>query len=69
MGKTYPELATILSKGNPMAYAIISSRDAMLYNTAPEIKWIFIWIGISLVLDVIGIFLIYKNENSYVKAI
>ena len=69
MGKHYPELATLLSKGNPMAYTIISSRDAMLYNTSPEIKWIFIWLGISLVLDVLGIFLIYKNENSYVKAI
>jgi len=69
VGKHYPVMATALSKGNPMAYTIISARDAMLYNTSPDIKWIFIWLGISLVLDVIGIMLIYKNENSYVKAI
>ena len=69
IGKHYPTMAALLAKGNPMAYTIISSRDAMLYNTSPDLKWIFIWLGISLVLDVLGIFLIYRNENSYVKAI
>ena len=33
----------------------------------PRTEWFMIWLAIGVVLSVIGVRLIYKNENSYVK--
>ena len=44
-------------------------RRTMLYNQLPSFKWLLVWLGIALILNVIGIHLIHKNENSYAKVI
>ncbi|MGN0290548.1 MAG: ABC transporter permease [Lachnospiraceae bacterium] len=59
----------ILLKCNPAAYIIDSLRKCMLYSTTPDIWVMIIWFVIGIVLSVIGIRIIYKYENSYVKVI
>ena len=54
IGKDHPELATVLGK-------------CLIYGETPELNVLLIWIVIGVGLSWIGICLIYKNENSYVK--
>ncbi len=69
LGGKYPELTILLGKVNPVAYLLTSLRQAMIYCTMPDLKLLGLWFLISVVLSIFGINLIYKNENSYVKAI
>ena len=57
----------ILAKVNPAAFFIEESRAALLYGQ--NMNWIVlgIWFVISIVLCIIGVRNIYKNENNYVK--
>lgn len=59
----------LLGKYNPVAFFINSFREAILYNRMPNIKWMGIWVLASLGLTTLGIWLIGKNENDYVKVI
>lgn len=58
-----------MTKVNPLAYMISSARNAVLYGQNVEIKALLLWLVLSLVLVVLGIRLVYKNENNYVKVI
>ena len=58
-----------LAKINPLAYLISSARDAVLYGKNVEVKALLLWFALSLALVVLGIRLVYKNENNYVKVI
>lgn len=59
----------LLLKGNPAALVIDSLRKCMIYNTTPDLLALAVWFVAGCVLSVIGVRLIYKNENSYVKII
>lgn len=59
----------LLTYCNPMAYLIDAMRDVMLYKTLPNLWMMLIWFVVSFGLSVLGVFLVYKNENSYVKSI
>jgi len=59
----------ILEKINPVAFFIASVRNALLYRTEIPYIPLLIWFIVSALLSAIGIQLIYKNENSYVKVI
>lgn len=61
--------AGILVKGNPMALALSSLRKSILYGETPDMKWVFLWIVVGVIVAALGIRKIYKNENSYVKVI
>lgn len=54
---------------NPMAYLINEARNALIYNTSPNLKFLGIWFVISLLLCIFGLHKIYKYENSYAKVI
>ena len=56
-------------KCNPMAYFMDGIRQALLYKSHPDLKWLLIWFLVSLGLCALGIYRIYKYENSYAKAI
>ena len=58
---------TILLYCNPMALLIESARNCMLYRALPYRKGMLMWGVIAVLTCVIGIRLIYKHENSYVK--
>lgn len=59
----------LLEKFNPVAFLISSMRNAILYGHAPN--WLLLggWAVVSLILSMLGILIIYHNENSYVKVI
>lgn len=64
-----PPLGTILVKVNPMAFLINSMRNALLYEAAPNMMLMGIWFVVSILLCIIGVRIIYKYENSYVKVV
>ncbi len=67
---SFPEpFGYFLQRVNPVAHLIFCFRKAILYNERPSCIMLCIWFGISIVLAVIGLRLIYKNENNYVKMI
>ena len=57
----------ILAKANPAAFIIEESRKVLLYGNNINIKFLGIWFAIAIILCIIGIKTIYKNENNYVK--
>lgn len=59
----------LVENGNPMALILSSLRKCMLYDTTPNWRILLFWLGFGLILSVIGVRIIYKNENSYVKVI
>ncbi len=54
---------------NPLALYITAMRDSLLYGVMPNLLWVGIWTVIGVLLSVLGILLIQKNENSYVKVL
>lgn len=53
---------------NPVALIMYDLRGCLLYGETLHYKRIAVWFLVGLVLSVIGIVTIYKNENSYAKA-
>lgn len=62
-------LNTVMISVNPMAMLIDTMRNGLLYNTATNLPLLAIWFVISLILCYIGIHIVYKNENAYVKVV
>ncbi|MBO5372852.1 MAG: ABC transporter permease [Lachnospiraceae bacterium] len=60
-------LCSILGIGNPVAFLLTSTRKAVMYASTPELPILAVWAVLSVVISAIGIRLIYKNENTYVK--
>lgn len=58
---------TLFLRCNPAALVIDSLRKCMLYNTEPDFAALGLWLVAGCIFSAIGIRLIYKNENSYVK--
>ena len=54
---------------NPLAFLIGSARNALLYGEGLDVLILGILFLISLLLIWLGLRLVYKNENSYVKVI
>lgn len=54
---------------NPVAMFIDTMRNGLLYNTVSNVPLWIIWIILSLQLCYIGIHIVYKNENGYVKVV
>ena len=59
----------ILENLNPVAFLIAEMRNTVLYGQVLDWKILFLWAGVSFFLIWIGTFIIYRNENSYVKVI
>lgn len=67
---TLPEpLNAVLMCLNPVAVTISTMRNALLNNTAANIPVLGVWFAVALLLCFIGIHIVYKNENSYVKIV
>lgn len=67
--KRIPEFGSLLNELNPVAFLITSMRKSLIYGECPNLRWMLCWMLVSLLLAVAGIRKIYKEENSYVKAI
>lgn len=59
----------VLLKCNPMALILTDLRNVLLYNKDPHWVVLLFWLGVGLILSVIGVRTIYKQENGYVKVI
>lgn len=54
---------------NPISMFIDAMRNALLYNTVADVPLIIIWHIMAALISYIGIHMVYKNENSYVKVV
>ena len=64
----YP-LNAIMISFNPLAMLIDTMRNGLLYNAGTNLPLLAIWFVISLLLSYMGIHIVYKNENAYVKVV
>lgn len=64
-----PVYQHILLYWNPIAMLMHDMRNVLLYKKPPCWEGLLIWTGVGLILSVLGIRQIYKNENTYVKVI
>lgn len=69
LGADYPMAARILTHANPMALLVRDMRNVLLYQKGPDWIALGVWAVIAVILAMIGVHTIYKNENSYVKVI
>lgn len=61
--------SNILLKYNPIAFLLSSFRECLLYGGHTSLKILLVWMVVGLIISIIGVKTIYKNENSYVKVI
>ncbi len=67
---TLPEpLNVLMIHLNPATIFIDTMRNALLYNQVTNLPVLGVWIMLAIVLCGIGIHIVYKNENSYVKIV
>ena len=59
----------MLLKGNPVAFIMNELRKCMIYSATPNLKLLGIWFAVGVLLSVVGVKIIYKYENSYVKVV
>lgn len=59
----------IIEKVNPVAYLIAAARNALLYGQGVSWQILALWAFLSLILLFIGVSLIYRYENSYVREV
>lgn len=64
-----PEIGAALNRYNPVAYLLSSMRQCLIYSSTPDLGWLAFWFVLSVGLTLLGIRTIYREENSYVKAI
>jgi ABC-type polysaccharide/polyol phosphate export permease len=67
--KRVPAYGVLLNRYNPVAFLISSMRQGLIYGQAPNLFLLMVWLAVSALICVLGIRKIYKEENSYVKAI
>lgn len=62
-------LSFLLLRCNPIAFCIDEVRKVLLEKRLPSFEGLGFWLFIGVVLCIIGINIIHKNENSYAKVI
>ena len=62
-------LKYMLLRGNPIAFFMSESRKVMLYNKIPSFEGLAVWLVIGIIICMIGVHIIHKNENTYAKVI
>lgn len=59
----------LLLRANPIAFLMSEFRKTMLYGKNPSFEGLIVWLIIGIILCIIGVRMIHKNENSYAKVI
>lgn len=59
----------LMTHGNPIAYLIDELRSIIIYGEWMNLKMFLYWTILSFVLLFIGLHLMYRHENSYVKVV
>lgn len=69
MASLQEPLNTIILCLNPVAMTVDAMRSALLYREMVNIPLLVIWFVIAVQLCCIGVHIVYKNENAYVKVV
>ena len=64
-----PSFSSVLLSFNPMALILYEVRNALLYATPCHWGLIFIYFGVSIILGITGVFIIYRKGNQYIKIV
>ena len=64
-----PKYGALLNNYIPTAYLLSSMRKSLVYGVTPDVGILVLWFTVSVLLCIGGVRKIYKEENSYVKAI
>ncbi len=67
--KRIPQFGEALNRFNPLAFLLTSMRQSLIYAQTPDLMMLLFWFVFSLLFAMLGIRKIYKEENSYLKAI
>lgn len=67
--KRVPAIGAALNHYNPMAFLLTAMRQSVIYRQTPDLWWLLLCFAVSLLLAILGVRKIYKEENSYIKAI
>ena len=62
-------LQHFLLRANPAAFLMDEMRKSLLEAQLNSFEGLAFWLGIGIILNIIGIVIIHKNENSYAKVI
>lgn len=62
-------LQFILLRANPIAFIMDELRKSLMSNKFPSIEGLFFWFVVAIILNIVGVAMIHKNENSYAKVI
>lgn len=62
-------LNTMMLAVNPVSMFVDTMRNALLSNYISNVPLLAVWIVLSLELCYIGVYIVYKNENGYVKVV
>jgi len=62
-------LSHVLLFVNPIAFIMNESRKVLISKTFPNFMFLGIWFLVSILLCMLGVHVIHKNENSYAKVI
>ncbi|MCR4658597.1 MAG: ABC transporter permease [Lachnospiraceae bacterium] len=54
---------------NPVSMFIDTMRNALLYNRVANVPLIILWAILSLLISYIGLHIVFRNENAYVKVV
>ncbi len=57
----------LLLNVNPVALAMEGCRNALMYRASPDWVMLGIWSAVGIVMSVLGIMVVYRNENNYGK--
>ena len=67
--KKIPGAGAYLARFNPIAFLLSSMRQSLIYCQTPDLLTLGLWFVVSLALTYFGVMLVYKEENSYLKAV
>ena len=62
-------LQHFLLRANPAAFLMDEMRKSLLEAKLNSFEGLLFWLAIGIILNIIGIIIIHKNENSYAKVI
>ncbi|MDE6714564.1 MAG: ABC transporter permease [Lachnospiraceae bacterium] len=62
-------LNTMMLAVNPVSMFVDTMRNALLSNYISNVPLLAVWIVLSLELCYVGVHIVYKNENGYVKVV
>lgn len=63
------DIAMLIVRFNPMASILIAARSAAFYKEIPDFTFLIDWLVVGIILSIVGITLINKHENDYIKVI